>query len=286
MQLALFAASLLAAEARTILVTGATGRTGSQVYLALKEQGFEMRALTRDVEKARSRLGCDKCDESEGIFVGDVTKQETLVSAMTGADSLVITTGPAYKCRIPSLYLFCKYYDGVDPKTMSWEAVRTQVSAFAASKGKPLSERHIILMSNTLTTKPDNFLDKVGHGHGCFYSLNGEAFTMSSEVPFTIVKPNGLDDAEPKTKEIIVGHDDEAWDWKDLSVEFISRGDIARVLSYAAAHPNATKGMRFDITSRKGTATDDVSTVFEAARRAWDPRGERAAIDSKMSAEV
>merc|ERR1712226_1439574 len=123
-----------------------------------------------------------------------------------------------------------------------------------------------------MTTNPNNFLDKVGHGQGCFYALNGEAFTMNSEVPFTIVKANGLDDSKPKTKEIIVGHDDEAWNPMDFRVEYIARADVARLLSYAAANPNLTKGMRFDVTSKKGVATDDISTVFNAARLPWDPR--------------
>lgn len=263
---------LVSADARVVLVTGATGRTGSQTYLSLKKQGMDVRGLVRHVDKARSRLGCDKCDESEGIFVGDVTKEDSMAAAMAGADTLVITTGPAYKCRIPSMYLFCKYYEGADPKTMSWEAVRSQVSAFASSEGKPLSERHVVLLSNTMTTKPNNFLDKVGNGHGCFYGLNGEASTMGSDVPFTIVKANGLDDAEPGTKEIIIGHDDEAWSMWDLSVEFISRGDIAQMLSYAAANPNTTRGMRFDVTSRKGTPTTDIASVFDAARYPWDLR--------------
>merc|ERR1719174_2175963 len=114
--------ALLADEvsARTILVTGATGRTGSQVYLSLKEQGHDVRALVRNTTKAQERLGCEVCDESEGIFVGDVKQAETLMNAMAGAESLVITTGPAYHCMNEKLYIGCKYYEGADPETMSW----------------------------------------------------------------------------------------------------------------------------------------------------------------------
>merc|ERR1719498_1612544 len=105
---------------------------------------------------------------------------------MSGADTLVITTGPAYHCKIPSLYIGCKFYSGA-----------------------ALKDRHVILLINDLTTKPDNFLDKIDNSHGTFYALNGEAFTMASGVPFTILKPNGLNDGDAGKQEIIVAHDDQ-----------------------------------------------------------------------------
>ena len=259
--------------AKVVTITGATGRTGSAVYLALQKQNFTVRALVRNISKARTILGCDKCDASEGIFEGDVTKTETMVAAMTGADTLVITTGPAYHCLIPSIYVGCKYYAGADPKSMSWEAVRTQVSAFA-NTSKSNTDRHVVLTSNDLTTVPDNFLDKIDNGWGCFYALNGEAYLMSSGVPFTIIKPNGLGEGDAGQKEIVVAHDDQGWKPTDLNYEFIARADVARMLTYAAANPKETTGLRFDVTSKKsgGTPTGDVSTVFVEAMSPWDPR--------------
>merc|ERR550514_1650681 len=78
---------------RTVVVTGATGRSGSSIYLLLKKAGVNVRGLVRNTSKARQYLGCSKCDESEGIFVGDITKPESMGPAMAGADGLVITTG-------------------------------------------------------------------------------------------------------------------------------------------------------------------------------------------------
>jgi len=255
-----------------VTVTGATGHTGSLVYLTLKQQNVTVRALVRNVTKAREYLGCNKCDETEGVYVGDVTKPETLVPAMAGATTVVITTGPAYHCLVPSIYVGCKYYPGADPETMSWEAVKNQVAAFANNTGG--EERHVVLVSNDLTTTPDNFLDKIDNGHGCFYALNGEAFTMSSGMPFTIVKPNGLGEGNPAQKEIVVAHDDQGWSPLDLNYEFIARSDVARLLAYAAMHPEDTVGLRFDVTSKKegGAPTKDVSAVFRDAMYEWDPR--------------
>jgi len=274
LRLALAAALCIGADSKVVLITGATGHTGSTVYLALKAQGVTVRGLVRNVTKAKQRLGCDKCDEAEGIFVGDITKPETLVTASTGADTMVITTGPAYHCTHPSVYIGCHFYPGADPKTIAWQGVKNQVSAFAGSKGPALADRHVILLSNDLTTVPDNFLDKIDNSHGTFYALNGEVFLMSSGVPFTILKPNGLNDGEPGKKEIIVAHDDEGWSAMDPNTEFINRADLARLLVYAALNPEKSKGLRFDVTSKRlfGTPTKDVSKVFTAAKYPWDPR--------------
>merc|ERR1711959_302022 len=96
----------LAAPNRTILVTGATGRTGSLVYTALQQlPGIHVRALIRNQTKARGVLHCQKCDASEGFWVGDVTNSSDpgLAAALTGADSLVIATGPGFHCVFPKL---------------------------------------------------------------------------------------------------------------------------------------------------------------------------------------
>jgi len=271
------ATTAAAGATRTILVTGATGRTGSLVYNALQKlPGVTVRALIRNATKAKSVLHCDNCDPSEGIWVGDVTDptSDGLAAALTGADSLVITTGPAFHCTLPKIYIGCKFYPGADPKTMSWLAVKNQVAVFANSTGPALGDRHVVLLSNDMTTTPDNFLDKVGNGHGCFYSLNGEAFTMNSGMQFTIIKPNGLGDGEPGEQQIVVAHDDAGWSPSDPNYEFIARSDVARMLTYAVSNPSKTTGLRFDVTSNKaGTKpTKDVSELFAQAMYPWDPR--------------
>lgn len=262
------------ASSRTVLVTGATGHTGSGVYLALKAQGVTVRGLVRNATKAKDLLGCGACTEKEGVFEGDITKPETLANAMNGADTLVITTGPAYHCKIPSIYVGCHFYPGADPKTIAWHGVKNQVSAFAGSPGPALADRHVILLSNDLTTQPDNFLDKIDNSHGCFYALNGEAFTMASGVPFTILKPNGLNDGDAKKQEILVAHDDQGWGSINPNTEFIRRSDVVRLITHAAMNPDKTKGLRFDITSKRwfGTPTTDEASVFKAAEYPWDSR--------------
>lgn len=64
-----------------ILVAGATGTVGGQIVKQLSEAGHQVRALTRNPAKAKFPVGVE-------VVAGDLTKPETLVSALEGVDSL------------------------------------------------------------------------------------------------------------------------------------------------------------------------------------------------------
>ena len=98
MHLAFAAPVLLAvvgAQRPTLLVTGATGRLGSELYSQAKALSAfsEVRALVTNLTEARLYLNCSACDASEGICVGDVTDLFTLAPAMAGADAVAIAVG-------------------------------------------------------------------------------------------------------------------------------------------------------------------------------------------------
>lgn len=265
----LFAASVVVAESapRTVLVTGATGRSGVHAYAELKKLGLNVRALVRNATKARIVLGCTSCDPSEGIFFGDITKPETMTASMQDVDVLVVTVGPvAVDCKFGPFG--CKYPPGDTPKEILFDGLKTQVGAFLNASGSALADRHVVLMSGGLTTKPDNFNDKIGNGMSSFYSLNGESFLMNAGVPFTIVKACGLSDAAGGKKKMAVGHDDEL-----NAMLMIPRADVARVLAAAVAFPQLAKGLRFDLcVSFFGKPTEYVAELFQEAMNEWDPR--------------
>ena len=52
-----------------VVVSGATGRTGSLLYLALRSSGVAVRALVRNASKAREMLDCGACDEEAVSWV-------------------------------------------------------------------------------------------------------------------------------------------------------------------------------------------------------------------------
>ncbi len=81
-----------------ILVTGATGNTGSKLVRLLAEAGAPARALVRSPEKAASihRLGLE-------TVLGDFEQPDTLDAAMAGCDHLFLLSPPSphQACRTP-----------------------------------------------------------------------------------------------------------------------------------------------------------------------------------------
>jgi uncharacterized protein YbjT (DUF2867 family) len=73
-----------------IVVTGATGKTGSEIVRLLTGRGSRVRALARDPEKAKALKGAGL-----EIAIGDFEKPGTLDPALKGADRLFLVSSPA-----------------------------------------------------------------------------------------------------------------------------------------------------------------------------------------------
>lgn len=71
----------------TILVTGANGYVGNNTVKRLVQQGKPVRAMVRDMDKTKLRLG-SLTDKIE-IVQGDVTDRESLKKAMAGVSTVV-----------------------------------------------------------------------------------------------------------------------------------------------------------------------------------------------------
>ena len=76
--------------ARTVLVTGATGQIGSALTHALRHDGWQVRALVRNAERARSRLGADV-----ELVRGDLTSPDSVRPALRGVDAVAHLAGVA-----------------------------------------------------------------------------------------------------------------------------------------------------------------------------------------------
>jgi uncharacterized protein YbjT (DUF2867 family) len=73
---------------KKILVLGGTGMLGGPVARRLQADGFAVRLLARDPEKARAMFG-----DGFEIFAGDVTDRESLEGAMKGCAGVHISVG-------------------------------------------------------------------------------------------------------------------------------------------------------------------------------------------------
>jgi uncharacterized protein YbjT (DUF2867 family) len=72
---------------KTVLVVGATGSIGRLVIDEALENGYLMRTLVRDPAKAR------QLSKDVQMSAGDVTRPQTLTSAVEGIDAVVFTPG-------------------------------------------------------------------------------------------------------------------------------------------------------------------------------------------------
>ncbi len=70
-----------------VLVTGATGNTGSGLVPALRKAGVDVRAFVRDEAKAQSLK-----DLGAEIVVGDLDRPETIAPAVEGVDKIYLLT--------------------------------------------------------------------------------------------------------------------------------------------------------------------------------------------------
>lgn len=246
--LALLATPLLADA--TVLVTGATGRTGSLLFKALKgyQSNLFVRALVRNLTEAKERLGCSKCDESEGIFVGDVTNSSSLSAAFDGVSKLAIAVG-VYGTEAEAVV-----------KAVEWQDVKNQVETFLSSG---VSNKRIALISTMGTTTPPTSGNKV-----MFYKLLAESYLASAGVPFSIVKPCGLSNDAGGERLLMAGHDDSE-SWFSQGFYMIPRADVANVTAMALLHAPAD-AMRFDLCAKgAGSGSSDFPRLLQDALLPW-----------------
>ena len=78
----------------TVLVTGATGSTGSFLIRLLEEQGVAARAMVRH-ERDKARMG----DTSASIVIGDFDDADSVAAALDGVDSAYLVTPSSDKAE-------------------------------------------------------------------------------------------------------------------------------------------------------------------------------------------
>jgi uncharacterized protein YbjT (DUF2867 family) len=86
----------MATMAKTVLIAGSTGYLGRYAVWAFKRRGYRVRALTRSEENL-GRIGPFRApavsDAVDEVFVGEVTKPETLEGLMQGVDLVFSSVG-------------------------------------------------------------------------------------------------------------------------------------------------------------------------------------------------
>ncbi len=190
----------------TVLVVGASGRTGRRVVRRLRAAGFHVRALIRS-ESQRPLVEGDGVE----VCVGDVTREEDARAAMIGAQYVVSALGSRSPTDLAHIAL-----------------IEFTTIADLALLAKELDVQQFVLCSSMGVEIPDMIppLAEILR-----QKRRGELALEGSGVPFTIIRPGGLTDA-PGGGGVAIARSLPGFGT-------ISRDDVAEVMTQALLQPEA-----------------------------------------------
>ncbi|CAN6302977.1 unnamed protein product [Urochloa humidicola] len=246
-----------AASRPTVLVTGAGGRTGHIVYNKLKERSeqFVARGLVR-TEESKQKIG-----GADDVYIADIKDADRITPAVQGTDALIILTSAVPKMKPgfdPSKGGRREFYyeDGMYPEQVDWIGQKNQIDA-----AKAAGVKHIVLVGSMGGTNPNHPLNSLGNGNILVWKRKAEQYLADSGVPYTIIRPGGLQDKDGGVRELIVGKDDELL---QTDTKSIPRADVAEVCVQTLQYEEA-KFKAFDLASKPegvGTPTKDFRALF------------------------
>ncbi|MEM4782057.1 MAG: NAD(P)H-binding protein, partial [Halalkalicoccus sp.] len=228
----------------SVLVAGASGKTGREIVSGLRPTELRVRAMTRDPERVGQleRLGADE------VVIGDLVEQADADRAVSGVDAVLCAVGT----RPGPAMFFGPFVDGEGVINLVDAASEAGVEHFVfesslgvgdAKAGLPLPAR--LLIGRILRAKD-----------------GAESHLRGSGLPHTILRPGMLTDGPP-TGEVVVGQGG------DSVTGRIPRADVARLMIAAPFTPEA-ENRTFEVVSREGRPA---TPTHIAARTCVAPRG-------------
>lgn len=227
-----------------VLVVGATRGTGSEIVSRLLRDGFRVRALARDENKARSTLG-----DSVEVVLGDVTHRETLTPAMQEVQHVIFTAGVT-KRPASQRSIIAVEYDGVK-------------NTLAAAKEAGANGRFLYMTAIGVTR---HSIESIGlnliKGRTLVWRRRAEEAIRRSGLEYTIIRCGVLRNEPAGRHAIEISQ-------RDLPMAFwrrIGRADAAEVFVQALQHP-ATRGTTFDATWSRREGPSDWDDLFSRLRQ-------------------
>ncbi|HPF27779.1 MAG TPA: SDR family oxidoreductase [Steroidobacteraceae bacterium] len=222
------------AHSGVVLVVGATGRSGPAMLAALKQEGYtNIRALVRDVEKAKAQLG-----DGIELVQADVRDAASLDRAMVGVTYIISALG-SNTFNDPTNSPEFVDYEGV--RNLAQAAKKAGVAQFVqvSSLGVSRAKEH-----------PLNRFGRVME-----WKAKGEEALRASGVPYTLVRAGGLQDTPGGEAGIQVTQGD------TVVTGQITRADVAMVC-VKALHDPASRDKTFEIIAGEKGATVDWASFF------------------------
>ena len=244
-----------------VLLTGATGRTGSLVWHELQQQPkIEARGFARSRDKVIEMFGGDA-----KFFVGDIRNYADLEPALQGCDALVILTSATPRMTAPPKEgerPQFSYPEDATPELIDYRGQKNQIDAAIAAGVK-----QIVLVGSMGGTNENHPLNKMGNGNILIWKRKAEQYLVDSGVDYTIIRAGGLLNEPGGKRELLVGKDDELLTNPPEGVNpAVPRADVAKVVVQALLHPEA-RNKAFDLISKpedrsSNSVTKDFAVLF------------------------
>ena len=165
---------------KRVLVTGATGRTGSLVLKKLHDESdqFEAIGLARSPIKVKELFG-----STEDFVIGDIKDRSSLDSALKDCDALVILTSAVPKIVTPPSEGQRPEFEFAPqglPEEVDWLGQKNQIDA-----AKQAGIEHIVLVGSMGGTNPNHPLNRIGKANILVWKRKAELYLIDSGIDYT-----------------------------------------------------------------------------------------------------
>lgn len=194
----------------SVLVTGATGRTGLWIALGLTNQQFNVRCLTRNFDKAEKIFG--PSGSNLDIFEGDITDAADVYDAVDGSKAIICASGAPW------------WLPGGHQK-VDRDGVQNLVNA---AKKCSTVERFVLI--SCVDDRSSRASAK----------RMAESIVIKSGIPYVILRAGALNDAEGGVKKIVLSTDID----DTAGTAELSRVDLAQSVCQALVYERRLSKLR------------------------------------------
>lgn len=184
-----------------VVYAGATGSIGRIATRMLTDQGFTVRGITRNPDRARQRYG----DAVDWVYA-DVRDPDLLAPLMEGADIVI--------CSIS----YTEFYGDNSPQFVDYMGVRNLVDAAI-----PHNVKQFIVVSAGSSGPFRDHTQNPRFGYVAYWKTKGEVYLKESGIPYTIIGPGGFNNDPGGVKGVSI------FPRKDFTFGYISREDVATI---------------------------------------------------------
>jgi uncharacterized protein YbjT (DUF2867 family) len=222
----------------TVLVVGATGRTGQWVVKRLQSYHIDYHLFVRSGEKALELFGPEIMDK---LTIGSIEHPEEIKAALNHADAVICTIGGKV----------------TDPEAPPPSAIDRDGIKSLANLAKKHGIKHFILVSSLAVTKPDHPLNK--YGQVLTMKLEGEnevrRLYREAGYSYTILRPGGLIDGPPLMHTLIFDTGDR------IATGVIDRSDVAEAAVISLFTP-AAHNLTFELIQSEAVPQSSLTPFF------------------------